>query len=91
MLFVKPRADSAGLNLCVWSRAQESKPLSSTIRNIFLWLEFFCPVGDDTDPVVSPMRGAKKKWHGKATEIKRWMNGQDMATEPIWRAAKKEE
>lgn len=44
-----------------------------------------------TQTVVSPMRGAKKKWHGKATEIKRWMNGQDMATEPIWRAAKKEE
>lgn len=91
MLFVKPRADSAGLNLCVWGRAQESKPLLSTIRNILLWLDFFCPVEDDTDPVVSPMRGVKKKWHGKATGIKRWMNGQDAATEAIWRAAKEEE
>lgn len=89
MLFVKPRADSAGLNLCVWGRAQESKPLLSTIRNILLWLDFFCPVEDDTDPVVSPMRGVKKKWHGKATGITRWMNGQDAATEAIWRAQRK--
>lgn len=92
MLFVKPRADSAGLNLCVWGRAQESKPLTSTIRNIFLWLDFFYPVGDDTDPVVSPMRGVKKKWHGNAAiEIKRRMNGRDAATEAVWRAAEEEE
>ena len=92
MLFVKLRADSAGLNLCVWGRAQKPKPPTSTIRNIFLWLDFFCPVGDDTDPVVSPMRGVKKKWHGNvAIETKRWMNGQDAATEAIWGAAEEEE
>lgn len=49
-------------------------------------------MGDDTDPVVSPMRGVKKKWHGNvAIEIKRWMNGQDAATEAIWGAAEEEE
>lgn len=46
--------------------------------------------GDDTDPVVSPMRGVKKKWHGKATGIKRWMNGQDASLKRS-EAAKEEE